>query len=150
MITKPKLIATPTWPSAPVWASTMIAPQPAKTRAKVPTNSAASSCASERSIVIPDRSARGSALVGQELRDQPLHTPIELLERDDGVGVDLPGRGRAGRADPDPPLGAESQEPGRHLAAAGVVHADEQDFHRILVHRKPPPCRRRSTCSSRG
>src|SRR4029078_7666982 len=79
MSTKRKLSATPTWRSAPVWASTMIAPQPAKTRAKVPTNSAASSRASERSIVIPDRSARGSAPVGQKLRDQPLHTPVELV-----------------------------------------------------------------------
>ena len=33
MITRPKLIATPTWPNAPVLASTMIAPQPAKTSA---------------------------------------------------------------------------------------------------------------------
>ena len=40
MITRPKLIATPTWPSAPVLASTMIAPQPANTSANVPNASA--------------------------------------------------------------------------------------------------------------
>ena len=40
MITRPKLIATPTWPSASVFASTMIAPQPAKTSANVPIASA--------------------------------------------------------------------------------------------------------------
>jgi hypothetical protein len=30
------------------------------------------------------------------------------------------------------------EQGGGHLRAAGVVHADEQDFHRVLVHRKPP------------
>jgi len=42
MITSPNEIATPTWPRAPVFASTMIAPQPAKTRANVPIASATS------------------------------------------------------------------------------------------------------------
>src|SRR3954465_2921185 len=42
MITSPKLKATPRCPSAPVFASTMIAPQPAKTSAKVPIASATS------------------------------------------------------------------------------------------------------------
>ena len=40
VMTRPKLMATPTWPSAPVFASTMIAPQPAKTSANVPAASA--------------------------------------------------------------------------------------------------------------
>src|SRR5579875_2515261 len=40
MITSPKLIATPTWPSWCVFAFTIIAPQPAKTRANVPIASA--------------------------------------------------------------------------------------------------------------
>src|SRR5690348_9066527 len=40
MITRPKLMATPTCPNAPVLASTMIAPQPANTSAKVPIASA--------------------------------------------------------------------------------------------------------------
>jgi hypothetical protein len=42
MITRPKVIATPTWPSWPVLASTMIAPHPAKTSANVPIASATS------------------------------------------------------------------------------------------------------------
>src|SRR3954451_12616953 len=42
MITRPKESATPRWPSACVVESTMIAPQPAKTRANVPNTSAAS------------------------------------------------------------------------------------------------------------
>jgi hypothetical protein len=46
MITSPNVIATPMWPSALVSASTMIAPQPAKTSADVPMNSAAMARAS--------------------------------------------------------------------------------------------------------
>src|SRR5918993_5401010 len=47
MITSPKVRAMPTWPSAPsVFSSTMIAPAPAKTSAKVPIASARSACAS--------------------------------------------------------------------------------------------------------
>src|SRR4051812_19369842 len=42
MITRPNESATPRWPSACVVESTMIAPQPAKTRANVPNTSAAS------------------------------------------------------------------------------------------------------------
>src|SRR5262249_51501572 len=42
MMIRPKVIATPTWPSAPVWASMTIAPGPAKTSPKVPIASAAS------------------------------------------------------------------------------------------------------------
>src|SRR3954463_1090829 len=42
MITRPNESATPRWPSACVLESTMIAPQPAKTRANVPNTSAAS------------------------------------------------------------------------------------------------------------
>src|ERR671912_72719 len=47
MITSPKVRAIPTCPSAPsVCSSTMIAPAPAKTSAKVPIASASSACAS--------------------------------------------------------------------------------------------------------
>src|SRR5438874_184153 len=56
MITRPKLIATPTWPSAELFASTMIAPQPAKTRANVPTSSARALRHKRRSVT---RSLRG-------------------------------------------------------------------------------------------
>ena len=47
MITSPKQNATPTWPSAWVFASTMIAPQPAKTSVNVPIASAARRLASD-------------------------------------------------------------------------------------------------------
>jgi hypothetical protein len=42
MMTRPNVIAMPTFPSASVFALTMIAPAPAKTSAKVPISSAAS------------------------------------------------------------------------------------------------------------
>src|SRR5215475_12137071 len=64
MITSPKVIATPTWPRAPVLASTMIAPQPANTSAKVPTNSAATWRASVRSAI---RLERVSSATGRHL-----------------------------------------------------------------------------------
>jgi hypothetical protein len=46
MITSPKVIATPTWPSACVFASTITAPAPANTSAKVPIASATNARAS--------------------------------------------------------------------------------------------------------
>src|SRR4029077_17045683 len=48
MITRPKVMATPTCPRACVLAATMIAPAPAKTRAKVPNASATRTRASCR------------------------------------------------------------------------------------------------------
>src|SRR5215207_9196703 len=79
MITSPKLIATPTWPSASVLASTMIAPQPAKTSAKVPMNSAASSRArsADRHHVLC--SVRGRSVVWEQLADQRLHALVEVV-----------------------------------------------------------------------
>src|SRR5262249_61527844 len=44
----------------------------------------------------------------------------------------LAGRGSGG-ANIDPALRTQRQEPGGHLAAAGVVHADEQDLGLILA-----------------
>src|SRR5918996_1221125 len=79
MITNPKLSATPTWPSASVLASTMIAPQPAKTSAKVPTNSAASIRASARSTIKTCPLVRRSVALGDELADQSLHALVELV-----------------------------------------------------------------------
>ena len=60
---EPEVIATPTWPSWPVFASTMIAPQPAKTSANVPIASAAS--------------ARTHA--SSRSRDEPLHARVDLV-----------------------------------------------------------------------
>src|SRR5438067_11959126 len=68
MITSPKLRATPRWPSSSVFASTTIAPQPAKTRTKVPIASATR--------------ARPSAVVSatrEQLADQPLDTLVDLV-----------------------------------------------------------------------
>src|SRR5437588_5107273 len=68
MITSPKLRATPRWPSCPVFASTTIAPQPAKTRAKVPIASATT--ARPSSVVSATR---------EQLADQPLDTLVDLV-----------------------------------------------------------------------
>src|SRR6478752_1705829 len=77
MITSPNVIATPMCPSWWVLASTMIAPAPAKTSAKVPTNSAAS----RRMSTTVCRSARGRGRcgVGEQLRDQLADAPIDLV-----------------------------------------------------------------------
>ena len=69
MITSPKLIATPMCPSWCVFASTMIAPQPAKTSANVPIASA-------------DEAARASAdcqPAREQLGDQPLDALVDLV-----------------------------------------------------------------------
>ena len=71
-------------------------------------------------------------LVGERLRELLAHVDAELGHRLDDGRVDLVGRGAAGRADVDPALGAELDETGRHLAATGVVDADEQDFGLLL------------------
>ena len=52
----------------------------------------------------------------------------ELGHRLDDRGVDVVGRGGAGGADHDPVAGVVGEEGGRHLRAAGVVDADEQDL----------------------
>ena len=63
-----------------------------------------------QTVEIPaDRGRYGAFDVLRERAEQDVRrVDAELLERDDGVGVDLLGRGRAGRADLNPPLGAES------------------------------------------
>src|SRR5918999_2988475 len=162
----------------------MIARQPVKTNANVPTNSAASTRASGRLMVTSCGSVRGSRALREQLVDQRLyalvelvadppdrlqvlagrvverpilvalsrvdgagiaaahrdhhvggahdlvgerlgellaHVDAQLLEERDGVWVDLGRRGRARRADVDPPLRAELQEACSHLAAAGVL-----------------------------
>src|ERR1041385_6635118 len=92
MITRPKLIATPTWPSAPVFASTMIAPQPAKTSANVPTNSAASTRANVRFDTEPRDSVRRDGAVRKQLADQRLHALVELVAGPAPAREVLPGR----------------------------------------------------------
>ena len=66
------MIATPTWPSWPVFASTMIAPQPAKTSANVPIASAAS----RRSDGVARRVS-----VGKQLGDQSFCTRASISSR---------------------------------------------------------------------
>jgi hypothetical protein len=61
MITRPKVKAIPTFPSAPVFSSTMMAPAPAKTSANVPIASARSARASGGTV---NGLARGRAVVG--------------------------------------------------------------------------------------
>src|SRR2546427_530102 len=55
MMTSPNVIATPTWPSWCVFASTTIAPQPAKTSANVPIASASSWRSSDLGTLRPPR-----------------------------------------------------------------------------------------------
>ena len=82
--TSPNVSATPTWPSAPVWASTTTAPVPAKTRANVPraSASAARQVAGAVASLDPDSAAmaaRASAavivavgsVVGESGQDRP-------------------------------------------------------------------------------
>ena len=72
-------------------------------------------------------------LVGERLGELLAHVDAELLHRVDDGRVDLVRRSRAGRADVDPPLRAQLDEAGGHLAAPGVVHADEQHLGLVLV-----------------
>src|SRR6478735_8779821 len=69
MITSPNESATPRWPSACVVESTMIAPQPANTSAKVPNTSA------------PSRRASGATLPGSGERDWSRDDSAESVER---------------------------------------------------------------------
>src|SRR4051812_35293664 len=69
MITSPKESATPRWPRAFVVESTMIAPQPAKTRANVPNASAPSR-----------RASGGIVLPGSFQRDGSSHDIAEPVE----------------------------------------------------------------------
>src|SRR5947209_4803228 len=95
MITSPKLIATPTWPSCCVFASTMIAPQPAKTSAKVPIASAVNARNSPRFMRRPVQEARlgwrcgrgrrrraGSRSSGRDAR--AVHPVCDLVRELDG------------------------------------------------------------------
>src|SRR3954454_12381735 len=71
-------------PSCPVLASTMIAPQPAKTSANVPTNSAASRRASAGEGEGTDTPGLVHVdavrlLVGEELADERPHPPVDLV-----------------------------------------------------------------------
>ena len=71
------MIATPTWPSWCVFASTMIAPAPAKTSANVPIASATRA-----------RRARVLAHARQQLGDQLLHAAVDLVaDPADGLEV---------------------------------------------------------------
>src|SRR4029077_7313007 len=74
MITRPKVMAPPMWPSWCVFASTMIAPQPAKTSANVPIASATRARASPRLSATPE-----------QLGNQVLHPAVDLV-------ADLPHR----------------------------------------------------------
>src|SRR4051794_20304328 len=66
MITSPKASATPRWSICCVVAPTTIAPQPAKTRTNVPTNSAASRRTSAGAIIV--RGVSTSPAPGRRLR----------------------------------------------------------------------------------
>src|SRR5439155_23157784 len=63
------------------------------------------------------------------------HVDPELLHGLHDGGIDLPCRSRAGRADLDPSVRAELDQAGSHLAAAGVVHTDEEDLGLHLAER---------------
>ena len=71
-------------------------------------------------------------LVGEWLRELLAHVDAELLHRLDHSGVDALARVAAGGADVDATLRAELHESCGHLAAPCVVHADEENFGRLL------------------
>jgi hypothetical protein len=66
----------------------------------------------------------------------PARSISELVHYRNDRGVDALAGSAAGRADVDTPVGAEPDEPGCHLASAGVVDTDEQ--HLGLVSHDPP------------
>ena len=74
-------------------------------------------------------------LIGERLRELLGHVDAELLHRLDDRGVELVGRPAARRADLDSSLRAQPDQPGGHLAAAGVVHAHEQHLG-LLLHER--------------
>src|SRR5918994_3130109 len=80
MITSPNVSAMPTWPSAPVFSLTMIAPAPAKTSAKVPIASAATAGASGTDFMQLVR--RGCAVVGLVRRVERALELVDELARD--------------------------------------------------------------------
>src|SRR5205085_2944457 len=67
-------------------------------------------------------------LVGERLRELLRHVDPDLAHGLDDRRVDLLRRIGARRPDMDPTAGAQLDEPRRHLAAARVVHADEEDL----------------------
>src|SRR5919201_3643874 len=92
MITSPKVIATPTWPSACVFASTITAPAPANTSAKVPIASATSARASGTGINNSRRSPQAESQAAPSrrlarlarLHDRAVHPicdPVRELDR---------------------------------------------------------------------
>src|SRR5215203_3720555 len=83
MITRPNVTAMPTCPSACVLASTMIAPAPAKTSAKVPITSA-TSMRGRAAILRPFDVVRGV----RELAELARHEIGDLLADVDGVVAD--------------------------------------------------------------
>src|SRR5207253_580342 len=81
MITRPNVIATPTWPSWCVFASTMIAPHPAKTSAKVPIASAVTARSSSR--LMRSRDEVAAALEQQHVAPDAVQLAEPLATADD-------------------------------------------------------------------
>src|SRR6185437_5338108 len=108
--------------------------------------------------------SRFHELVGERLRELFPQIDAELTHSLHGSRVDLLAGCAPGRTDVDSTLGAQLHEPGGHLAAAGVVHADEEDLglllhqdsfqldecpkHRASDSSVAPRYRRRSMCES--
>src|SRR5205823_10945842 len=71
---------------------------------------------------------------GERLRELPADVDADLAHGLDDRGVQLFRGLAAGRAHLDPPGRELIKEPGRHMAAPGVVYADEQDFRNLVAH----------------
>ena len=90
-----------------------------------------------------DHDVRGlHELVGQRLRELLAHVHADLLHRLVHDRVDLVAGRAPGRPHVNAALGAELDQPGRHLAPSGVVDADEQDLGLLLHDRSFHLCQR--------
>src|SRR5260221_10377544 len=93
MITSPKAIATPTCPSACVFASTMIAPAPANTSANVPIASATSARTSAAPVEVDERrEARARLRLDREEAPLPALLAHEEARADECAQVMRHGR----------------------------------------------------------
>src|SRR5439155_17646924 len=73
-------------------------------------------------------------LVGHRLRELPRNVEPDLGQRRDDRGIELVSRIAPRRADVHLALGVPIQQRGRHLTAAGIVHAHEQDLGHLVAH----------------
>src|SRR6266446_2854542 len=89
-------------------------------------------------------------LIGQRLGKLLAQVEADLAHRLDDRGIDLAGRLRTGGSHVNLALSSAVQQRRRHLRAAGVVHAHEQDLGYLAQPSPPPAARAAAAYLERG